>query len=332
MDQQNLSSRVLAPYATFVALFIGAGFTSGGIVHLGEGFNWWDASLLALGVMFFVLGSYIQEILYHKKALQEEGVVAFLAYSLLLSIGVGMASGGTQHFVDTPTYSAYLIPLGLLIGVAAFTLKQNIELTNAQWKKLLLGGVVLSVALGVGLSVLARTVPTSLGHGSHTHNTEERGSGHEAHKMLVQSEAEFLQQMIPHHQEAVDTSAYMLTRTANPELLAFVARVIDAQAEEIQQMKMWQRSWFGTEYRDDGSYVPMMEDLSKVTGTALDQTYIRGMIDHHRGAIQMAEQVLQQAPRPEVKTMAEAIIRTQTEEIRQLELWGEGKPETEHHH
>lgn len=331
MDQQSFASRVFKPYGNFILLFIGAGFTSGGIVHLGEGFNWWDASLLALGILLFVLGSYMQEVLYHKKTLQEEGLVAFLGYSLLLSIGVGMASGGTQHFIDTPHYSAYLIPLGLFIGVCAFVLKQNIALSKAQWMKLLLGGAIFGLALSIGLSTLAKIVPVSSGHAANHRVTHQAGEG-ASHQMQVRNEADFLQQMIPHHQEAVDTSAYLLTRTANPELRAFVDRVIDVQAEEIQQMKTWQQSWLGTEYREDGSYIPMMEDLSKVTGAALDQAYIRGMIEHHKGAIHMAEQILQGSPRPEVKAMAEAIIRTQGEEIRQLESWTKSEVSSRHDH
>ncbi len=318
-EQPSFFRRVFAPYGNFILLFIGAGFISGGIVHLGEGVNWWDGSLLLLGIVLFVLGSYLQEVFYHQKNLQEEGVLAFLGYSLLLSIGVGMASGGTQHFIDTPKYSALLIPLGLSLGACAFVLKQGIDLTRGQWVKLVVGLTVFGLVLGTGLSFISSGLPASPGHAHHSSvdGADERAS----HHMSVRSEEEFLQRMIPHHQEAVDTSAFVLTRTANRELRAFVDRVIDVQAEEIQQMKTWKKAWFGTEYREDGSYLPMMENLTTLSDQALDQVYIRGMIEHHQGAIQMAEQVLALSPRAEVKELAEAIVRTQTEEIRQLEGW-----------
>lgn len=311
--------RIGAPYGNFILLFIGAGFISGGIVHLGEGVNWWDGSLLVLGIVLFVLGSYLQEVLQHQKNLREEGVLAFLGYSLLLSIGVGMASGGTQHFIDTPSYSAVLIPLGLALGACAFVLKQGIQLTKGEWTRFYAGLAVTALALGVGLSALAARLPTSFGH-AHGVTVEEAHVG-ATHHMDVTSEEAFLQAMIPHHQEAVDTSAFVLTRTAHPELRAFVERVIDVQAAEVQQMKTWKSAWFKREYHENGSYMPMMEDLTTISDEALDQAYIRGMIAHHQGAVQMARQLLTLSPREELQRMAEAIIRTQTDEIRQLESW-----------
>jgi uncharacterized protein (DUF305 family) len=44
---------------------------------------------------------------------------------------------------------------------------------------------------------------------------------HEAHMMaeMVTSEQTFLEQMVPHHQEAVDSSKSLLTKTKNPKLI-----------------------------------------------------------------------------------------------------------------
>ena len=149
---------------------------------------------------------------------------------------------------------------------------------------------------------------------------------------VMQNDAAFLQHMIPHHQEAVDTSAYVLTRTTRPELRAFVRGVIEVQAAEIEQMKTWHQSWFDRAYTDDGSYAPMMGNLSGLSGEALDQAYIQGMIEHHRGAIMMAEAIKRASARPEILMMADAIIRTQTQEIAQLEEWKQGEASTQGHH
>lgn len=331
MPSDTLLTRVIAPYGTFVLLFVGAGFISGGIVHLGEGWNLWDASLLVLGVACFIVGSYVQEVLYHKKRLQEEGVVRFLAYSLLLSIGVGMASGGTQHFIDTPRYSMYLIPLGLLLGAGAFVGKQNISLEKREWRRLMIGGLVFGALLWLGLSVIASDAPHSAGHSHGSRSSMHVSRGHADHASSVTDERSFLEQMIPHHQEAVETSAYVLTRTSNADLEGFLEGVITAQTEEITLMRGWYRSWYGREYVDDGSYAPMMGDLTRVSGNELDQAYIQGMIEHHRGAVQMAERVLALSTKNEIRTMAEAIIRVQNAEIQQLQGWMQGG-DTSHQH
>jgi uncharacterized protein (DUF305 family) len=52
-----------------------------------------------------------------------------------------------------------------------------------------------------------------------------------------------------------------------------------------------------------------------------DAQFIDSMIAHHEGAVAMANQVLQEAERAELKTLAEGIITAQTAEIAQLREW-----------
>lgn len=52
-----------------------------------------------------------------------------------------------------------------------------------------------------------------------------------------------------------------------------------------------------------------------------DAQFIDSMIVHHEGAITMAKQALEEAERSELKTLAEAIITAQEQEITQLRSW-----------
>jgi uncharacterized protein (DUF305 family) len=52
-----------------------------------------------------------------------------------------------------------------------------------------------------------------------------------------------------------------------------------------------------------------------------DALFIDSMIMHHEGAITMANQALQEAERPEIKILAEAIVKAQEAEIVQLKAW-----------
>jgi len=45
------------------------------------------------------------------------------------------------------------------------------------------------------------------------------------------------------------------------------------------------------------------------------------MIDHHKGAIAMAERALQDSEHAEIRTLAEAIIAAQEAEVAQMEGW-----------
>jgi uncharacterized protein (DUF305 family) len=165
--------------------------------------------------------------------------------------------------------------------------------------------------------------------GNQMSGNQMSGNHASSHQMSVTTDAEFLLGMIPHHQEAVETSAYLLTRTDNPDLRQFLQSVITVQAKEVQQMKQWHRQWLNKPYAANGNYQPMMGNLTNLAGVDLDRAYIEGMIGHHQGAIAMTKQALQFTQRPALKTMAETIIRTQSEEVSQLQGW---LPPTSHSH
>jgi uncharacterized protein (DUF305 family) len=77
----------------------------------------------------------------------------------------------------------------------------------------------------------------------------------------------------------------------------------------------------------------MNAELVGKEGDDFDRAFLDGMIEHHAGAINMAEMALQHAEHSEIKNMAEAIITAQESEIRQMREWldawyGEQRPVT----
>ncbi|MEM4756325.1 MAG: DUF305 domain-containing protein [Candidatus Woesearchaeota archaeon] len=161
---------------------------------------------------------------------------------------------------------------------------------------------------------------------SSSHTTANANS-HEAHGFpptlhqhhpTILSEEMFLVEMIPHHQEAIDTSRVMLT-ASNPQLRALAQQIITAQEAEIEQMETWLKTWYpSSSYQS--KYVPMMPDLSKLSGVKQEVAYLTGMIEHHRAAVEMAKQV-QALPfvRQEILVLADAIIAEQEKEISLME-------------
>jgi uncharacterized protein (DUF305 family) len=54
----------------------------------------------------------------------------------------------------------------------------------------------------------------------------------------------FLQEMIVHHQGAVDMATLLLQdKTIKPELRVFANKIISAQNPEIEQMKVWLKNY-----------------------------------------------------------------------------------------
>ncbi|NUN65269.1 DUF305 domain-containing protein [Pseudanabaena biceps] len=52
-----------------------------------------------------------------------------------------------------------------------------------------------------------------------------------------------------------------------------------------------------------------------------DLRFIDGMIPHHQGAVVMAKEAQQKSERPEIKKLADEIIKAQTKEIAELQTW-----------
>jgi uncharacterized protein (DUF305 family) len=138
--------------------------------------------------------------------------------------------------------------------------------------------------------------------------------------MTVQSEQEFLQMMIPHHEEAVTTAKEVLARGGStPEIRTLAEDIITAQEKEIADMKAWHQTWYNAPYQADGTYMPMMRDLSALNGTDLDYVFLKDMILHHEGAIMMAKSVTPYITHSELNTLTTAIQTTQRTEITTME-------------
>lgn len=156
----------------------------------------------------------------------------------------------------------------------------------------------------------------SLMNNSNTGSTMGMMSGMNHGMMMVLSEKEFITEMIPHHQEAVDTAKQVLARGATtPEIKALMENIVAAQEKEIADMKSWYEMWYGVPYQPSGTYRPMMRDLSKLSGIELDKVFLEDMVMHHMGAIMMAHSVQGYITHNEVQNLTKAIIETQSNEI-----------------
>lgn len=92
--------------------------------------------------------------------------------------------------------------------------------------------------------------------------------------------------------------------------------------QSLMQM-MGMHTGSSSENTDHGSMTmdQMSESLKGKTGDEFDKAFISEMIVHHQGAIDMAKFAKENAKHDEIKTLAEAILSAQSQEIDKMQTW-----------
>ena len=140
--------------------------------------------------------------------------------------------------------------------------------------------------------------------------------------MEVRNEFDYLTRMIPHHDEAIVAARTLQSGTRRQEMRAFAASIIETQTAEVRQMHAWLAAWYpGRDTRV--TYTPMMRNLTRLTGAALDRAFLEDMIPHHMMAVMMSQRFFNAnlADHREVVPFAGSIRDTQSSEIRMMAGW-----------
>ncbi|MDQ3307313.1 MAG: DUF305 domain-containing protein [Actinomycetota bacterium] len=144
----------------------------------------------------------------------------------------------------------------------------------------------------------------------------------------------FATDMIAHHSQAIEMADMALTRTEDTAVIDLAGQIKAAQDPEIEAMSGWLEAW-GEEVPDlgddmsgmdhdmsgmDDSMPGMMSEadmqsLANSSGAAFDRMWLTMMIEHHEGAISMAETELSDGESAEAKSLADDIIEGQQAEV-----------------
>ena len=132
-------------------------------------------------------------------------------------------------------------------------------------------------------------------------------------------DVEFMQGMIMHHGQAVEMTAMIALRTQNKQVRLIGAKISQSQSDEINMMKWWleargektSMSMKGMSNMNDmemsdmnhhnhslmpGMLTPkQMETLKKAKGAEFDRLFLKGMIQHHEGALVMVKDLFETA-------------------------------------
>ncbi len=185
----------------------------------------------------------------------------------------------------------------------------------------LVGGVTLTLALagcggggGGGEASSAAAVPAA--QISPEHN---------------EADVRFAQQMIPHHQQAVEMAELAADLAESGEVKDLAEQISAAQQPEIDTMNAMLEKW-GAMMSGDGSMGGMdmggmngmmspqqMTELQNASGAAFDRMFLEMMTAHHEGAVEMARAEQVDGQNPQAIELAKQIESTQLQEIERMQ-------------
>jgi uncharacterized protein (DUF305 family) len=148
------------------------------------------------------------------------------------------------------------------------------------------------------------------------------------------ADVRFMQDMIPHHHQAIEMAELVADRTNRPELIDVAGRINASQADEIELMQNWLRERgehvpeptahdaMHTTHKMAGMATPeQMAELAAAESTDFDRLFLKLMITHHEGAVTMVEELLKQpgtAYDPVLFEFTTDVTNDQTAEIEKM--------------
>lgn len=130
-------------------------------------------------------------------------------------------------------------------------------------------------------------------------------------------EVAYINQIIPHHQGALEMAQAVVDRAPNPEVREAAARIIEDQEREIGELTAFLRDAYGQEVSPDERMAmdPSMNDQMETADPAMaEQMFLLGMREHHESAVQMGEIVLQKAQSQPLLDQARTMVDSQRAE------------------
>jgi uncharacterized protein (DUF305 family) len=155
------------------------------------------------------------------------------------------------------------------------------------------------------------------------------------------ADAKFMQGMIMHHNQAVEMTELLKTRSQDPEIQALGKKIDISQTDEMRWMKQWLIDrGLPTEMEMDMSHMDhskmdhahmnmmpampgmltpeQMDALRKAKGPEFDHLFLTGMIQHHTGALIMVKDLFANpgaGQDPQLFDFANDVDNTQQAEI-----------------
>lgn len=157
-------------------------------------------------------------------------------------------------------------------------------------------------------------------------------------KKFNSADVAFATDMIPHHAQALSMVDLTLGRDLDPAVESLAEEIRAGQTPEIEQMSDWLQDWDEPipetmrdhanahgEGMDMGEEMPGMmssediEQLEQARGPRFEQRWLEMMIEHHEGAVEMAQAEQDDGAHADAVKLAERVESTQTDQVDAME-------------
>ena len=132
----------------------------------------------------------------------------------------------------------------------------------------------------------------------------------------------FAQQMVPHHQQALEMVKLADGHELDPEVKSLADGIERSQSAEVATMSGWLKAWgetVPTSMSEPMNGMLSEDQMTRLRDTEGDatfqQTWLVFMVQHHQGAIPMAQSEISDGSNPEAIALAREIVRTQEQEL-----------------
>ncbi len=152
------------------------------------------------------------------------------------------------------------------------------------------------------------------------------------------ADVDFASDMIQHHAQALEMVDLTLGRDLDPQVAELTDQIRAAQTPEIEKMADWLVAWdkpvpetsrdhANAHAEDHGASAEMdadmpgmmsadeMDALEKASGAEFQTMWLKMMIDHHEGAVEMAKAEVEEGESAKAVALAKDIISAQDDEI-----------------
>jgi uncharacterized protein (DUF305 family) len=203
------------------------------------------------------------------------------------------------------------------------------------------GAAALTLLLGLTLAGCGDDADSEPGSGHAASDTQTAANG----DVFNDADVQFATDMIPHHAQAVQMVVLAQGRPLDPEVEGLANEIRDAQVPEIEAMTDWLTAWdhevpetsldhanaghdmddmsgTGDEQQSDMPGMMSQEDmdgLADATDAEFQDLWLNMMIEHHAGAIEMAQAEQEDGEFAAAVALAETIEAGQQAEIATME-------------